>query len=247
MARKNTSNTNPKEWKEMSPGEKTTAVGVIVVVAIVMFWIGSALFGGGQNEESGDQELAAQNSETSIGKTAKSPYGLMVDRIRALISSKEAFDTGSYAEGDIPLGEYAFIPFSGSGKYYSEEDSAGNIIDNENFDSFGYVYVHGTGNIETESLLIKTSAFKMLKVKSAKEVYEILNKVKKYQGAGLYKVGTDIEPGKYTIKSYGEGYFAVMSGPVGNNEIINNDNFNGRRSVEVKIDQYLQVTTGEIE
>ena len=43
----------------------------------------------------------------------------------------------------------------GSRAYYSEEDSAGNIIDNENFDSFGNVKVHAAGNLTTRGVLIR--------------------------------------------------------------------------------------------
>lgn len=43
----------------------------------------------------------------------------------------------------------------------------------------------------------------------------------------------DIPAAEYVIESYDEGYVAIMSSPVGNNEIINNKIFNGRYQVNV--------------
>lgn len=54
-------------------------------------------------------------------------------------------------------------------------------MDNENFDSFGYVYVRGAGNIQTRGVLIRVDAFEKLGVKSAKEIYEQLNDATDYK------------------------------------------------------------------
>lgn len=197
------------------------------------------------------EEEAAKKAEEEAAKKAaeeakKTPQEKMIEKVTGLMSSKQAFDAGSYIKGDIPEGEYAFISFTEDGKYYSEKDPAGNIIDNENFDSFGYVYVHDSGNLETRGVLISTSAFSTLGVSSAKEIYEILNNVQDYKDAGWYKVGVDIQPGKYVIESYGEGYVAIMGGPVGKNDIIDNEIFNGRYSVNVTNGQYLKISRGKI-
>ena len=170
----------------------------------------------------------------------------MVQDIIPLIDSKLAFDTGSYIQGDIPPGDYAFISFDGSGKYYVEKDNAGNIIDNENFDSFGYVHVHGVGNIQTKGVLINISAFEQLGVTSAKEIYEKMNDFQNYQQSAYYKVGIDIPSGTYVLESYGSGYVAIMSGPVGKSDIIDNENFDGRYSVTVTDGQYLKVSRANI-
>ncbi|MEM5016256.1 hypothetical protein WKH31_08215 [Metabacillus indicus] len=186
------------------------------------------------------------NEEESVEEEVQTPQQEMFNKISELIDSKKAFDTGSYIKGEIPKGEYAFISFDGSGKYYSETDAAGNIIDNENFDSFGYVFVHGVGNIETEGALINISAINSLGVGSAKEIYQILNGVEDYKDSAWYKIGTDLQPGQYVIESYGEGYVAVMAGPVGKSDIIDNENFNGKHMVTVSKGQYLQVSGGTI-
>lgn len=167
----------------------------------------------------------------------------MIKSILELVKEGLAYDTGSYIKGDVTPGEYAFIKFNGSGSYYSEEDAAGNIIDNENFDSFGYVKVHGAGNIETRGILVSTSVFERLNVTGAKQLYEIINNQRDYNQGGYYKVGADIEPGQYVLESFGgRGYYAVMTGPVGDSDIVKNDNYNGRASVTLGIGQYLTIS-----
>ncbi len=58
----------------------------------------------------------------------------------------------------------------------------------------------------------------------------------------MYKVGIDIEAGRYILESLGSGYYAVLTGPVGNNDIVDNDNFNGKATVTIKNGQYLQLS-----
>lgn len=166
----------------------------------------------------------------------------MMSEVIGLIDEGHAFDTGSYIKGEIPKGEYAFITFNGDSEYYVEKDDSGNIIDNENFDSFGYVQVHEAGNIEVGGFLINEEGLKELDVTGAKELYEVINEKENFVDAGYYKVGIDIEPGEYVVESYGEGYVAVMSGPVGNSEIIDNNNFNGKYSVNLKDGEYLNIS-----
>ena len=158
-----------------------------------------------------------------------------------LFDEKLAFDTGNYIEAEIPSGEYAFVKFDGSGSYYSEEDAAGNIIDNENFSSFGYVKVYSHGNLETQGALVNITAFDKLGVKGAKELYEILNDKKDWNQSGFYKVGYDLEPGKYVVESTGSGYWAILTGPVGSNDIVKNDNFNGKAKINLSKGQYLEL------
>lgn len=169
----------------------------------------------------------------------------MIANIVSLMDDKLAFDAGDYVKGDIPQGEYAFVRF-GSGQYYSEEDAAGNIIDNENFASFGYVKVHGVGDIKTKGVLVNITALETLGVSGAKELYEIINNQKDYNQGGMYKIGFDLDAGTYIVESIGRGYYAVLTGPVGNNKIVKNDNFDGRKTVTVKNGQYLQISRSQI-
>lgn len=175
-----------------------------------------------------------------------SPQQKMVNAVTALFDQKLAFDTGSYIAGDIPKGEYAFIRFDGSGQYYSEENQNGEIVDNENFDSFGYVYVHQVGNISNDGLLINVNALSGLGVAGAKELYEVINNKTNYSDAGWYKVGVDLPSGQYVAESYGNGYVAVLSGPVGKNEIFDNEIFEGKYSFKVSDGQYVNISNALI-
>src|SRR5699024_6447434 len=138
------------------------------------------------------------------------------------------------------------VSLSSGGDYYSEEDTSGNIIDNQNFDSFGYVKVHEKGNIKTNGVLVSVDSLEELDVSGAKELYEILNELEDYDESGYYKAGTDIEAGEYVVESYGSGYVAVMSGPVGNSNIINNQDFEGRYSVNVNEGDYVKLSRAYI-
>lgn len=230
---------------------KIQKISLIVTFTIIIICVICLLISGCSKKASVPSNSSYYDSDkTNIGTTTKAKElteaDMMLVKIVGLMDDKLAFDTGDYIKGDIPAGEYAFVKFSGSGSYYEEEDAAGNIIDNENFDSFGYVKVFGVGNITTKGVLINISAFEQLGVSSAKEIYEILNDQINYNQAGYYKVGVDIQPGKYTIESIGSGYYAIMAGPVGNSDIIDNDNFSGRTEVYVREGQYLDVSRAQI-
>lgn len=204
----------------------------------------------GQDEvnETEDEQIETEEEEEPVIEEVVelTPKQEIFSKIVDLIDEGLAFDTGSYIKGDIPKGEYAFVTFEESGNYYSEEDSAGDIIDNENFSSFGYVQVHEAGNIKTKGALVKIEALEQLGVSGAKELYEVMNELENYTDSGWYKVGIDIEPGEYIFESYGSGYFAVMTGPVGNNDIVRNDNFEGRTSATVQEGQYLKLSKAYI-
>ena len=201
-------------------------------------------------EEKPKKEAAAKEEDkeeiTKEPEEETTPKEKMINDILQLVESKQAFDTGSYTKGDIPQGEYAFITFNGSGQYYSEEDPSGNIIDNENFDTFGYVFVHGVGNIQTRGILVNPASFEVLGVTSAKQIYEILNDVTGHKDSGVYKIGVDLPPGQYTLESYGEGYVEINTGAIGNGEIIDNEIFNGKYSVTVSEGQYLKISRSYI-
>ena len=197
--------------------------------------------------ETTDNNTSKNNVETSgYEETTPAPKKELTEREKMILKVSElmdkdlAFDVGSYIMGDIPKGEYAFIGINSS-KYYCEEDAAGNIIDNENFQSFGYVYVHGLGNVETRGVLVSVNAFAELGVTGAKQLYEIINEQPNYTQSGMYKIGVDIPAGIYTVESIGNGYFALLTGPVGNNDIIDNDNFTGRKQVSTSNGQYLEL------
>ena len=113
-------------------------------------------------------------------------------------------------------------------KKYEEELKKLSSLDYENFDSFGYVKVHAAGNLTTRGVLISINAFEKLEVSGAKQIYEILNNQTDYHDGGYYKVGVDIPAGQYVLESYGSGYWAVMTGPVGSSDIVDNEKKNLR-------------------
>ena len=161
-----------------------------------------------------------------------------------LVERGLAFRPGSYAKGSIPSAEYAFI--SKAGGYYSETVN-GDILDNENFESFGYVFVHGLGDIKTGGVLVSLEALRELGYSGAKDAYEAVTQQSNYSFSGHYRVGTDIPAGSYTLRSAGRGYAEVNIGPVGNGDIVSNDNFNGTKSVRAKAGQYLKLSRVSID
>lgn len=216
---------------------------LVLVMAFVITGCSSTESNNNDYNKNNSNNNSTQEKETKKELTESQK---MIVKIYSLFDEKLAFDTGSYIQGDIPSGEYAFIKFNGSGSYYCEKDAAGNIVDNENFDSFGYVKVHSVGNLETRGVLINTSAFEKLGVKGAKEIYEILNEQQNWNQSGYYKVGVDIEPGRYIVESIGSGYWAIMTGPVSSSDIVDNDNFSGRASINLTNNQYLNLSRATI-
>lgn len=183
------------------------------------------------------ENVAQQDAAISTSKPAeKSKFDLLVEQ-------KKIFLPGDYAQGSIPKGEYIFI--SDRGGYYGEERD-GQIIDNANFESFGYVYNHAIGDIKSHGLLVSQEALKELGFAGAKAIYELITKQTDYNFSGHYKVGTDIPAGRYIIESAGQGYVEINKGPVGKGEILNNDNFNGSKSINLRNGQYLQLTRASI-
>ena len=212
------------------------AVAVLVSIGII-----AAVSGLGQSTPADSQGQPETQSVSEL-----SPKDKMRQQLNQMVSNGTIFGPGSYAKGDIPAGEYVFMPMSDDGSYYSEEDEAGSIIDNENFDSFGYVYVHGAGNISVDGALIPLSTLNQLDADSPREIYGLIKEKGNYMDSGYYKIGTDLLAGEYTIQSYGEGYVEVASGPVGNGQIVDNEIVNGSHSVVVTDGQYLKVSRGFI-
>ena len=180
---------------------------------------------------------------------APDPRQAMLTDLVALIGNGPVYDTGNYIAGSIPAGEYAFIPLDTDRSHsYSEDDPNDEILDNELFASFGYVHVWGTGNLTTEGILIAPSAFTDLGVTGAKQLWAILNNMPEtYSSEGMYRIGTDLPAGKYTLTGSDDGgYASVNSGPVGNGDIINNEIFFGQWQITVKDGQYLELSRASL-
>ena len=223
--------------------KKLTTFLLILLLAILTACGNNESSSGGIDSEKLDQIIEEDLTPKIEIPETKFEISGVLDRI---VESGLGYGPGSYIKGDIPQGEYAFIPTDKNRKYYAEKDSEDNIIDNENFDSFGYVFVHEIGNIETDGYLVSLEALEQNGYSGVKELYEEVNNLEEYSDSAYYKVGKDIPQGQYIVESYNRGYVAVMSGPIGKNDIIDNDNFNGRYSVNVLDGQYLKVSGGYI-
>lgn len=228
----------------------------VLILAVVFILAGCDQYANSGLEDSSSNTEPSYSAESTDAESTDaeaeepeetSPADEALADLSTLIDSGDAFDAGDYAPGDIPTGEYAFIPFDGSSEYFGEETTSGDILDNENFDSFGYVYVSGKGNVKTGGALVNPKDFKTLGVNSAKELYEVINDESDYKGSAMYKVGVDIKAGSHTVKSDGDAYYSVLSGPVGKGDIVNNDNFSGKRGVNVSNGQYLNLSRASLE
>ncbi|WP_349430226.1 hypothetical protein [Weissella confusa] len=190
------------------------------------------------HDEVQDTTLTSSSSSESVVKEET-----IEDKVSNLIKQGKAFGPRSYTAGQVPAGEYVFVATKyGASKYYSEDDAAGEIIDNENFSSFGYVQVHATGNLTTRGTLVNVDSLGELGVSGAKELYEKLNDKQNYNGPGMYKIGVDLPAGMHTVSSTGSAYVAVVTGPVGNSDIVDNENFNGDYAVNLADGQYLEMS-----
>ena len=204
----------------------------------------------------GEQQAATENSGTNESESPeKTPdpvivkYEELLSSLSELIEEGKAFDIKDYTKGEIPVGEYAYI-MRGSTGYYSEEDADGNIIDEKSFDSFGYVYVNGLGNIKTKGMLVSVEAFEVLGVSGAREMYEVINDIFRYRQSGMYKVGFDLPAGDYSLESLfdRDAYYGILSAPVGSigTRIMEDDSFRGSKTISVSDGQYLTLDSAMI-
>ncbi len=69
-----------------------------------------------------------------------------------------------------------------------------------------------------------------------------MNNQSNWNQSGYYKVGIDIDPERYVVESIGSGYWSIMTGPVSASNIVDNDNFNGRASINLSNGQYLKLS-----
>lgn len=210
-------------------------VGLLVGIAAIVYLA--------SDDNSNTQHTLGSQDITPTTKADEPQDTEAAKIIRELESQREFFKPGSYAEGDIPKGEYAFVSPQGG---YFEEKRAGEILANQNFASFGYVYVNGIGDVTAHGFLIKADRLPVLGFSGAKAAYEAVSKTADHTYSGYYHVGRDIQPGTYIVESTGEAYISVNSGPVGKSEILNNDNFNGSKTVRLRDGQYLELNRASI-
>ncbi|WP_257827219.1 hypothetical protein [Burkholderia glumae] len=208
----------------------------------------AALFGCNRNAdtlptsaEKASTQAVTNEQSNAASVSAESPQ--QPTMMQELVSARLAFEPGSYAKGTVPKGEYAYV---GKSEGYFGEEINGHIIDNQIFPSFGYVFVQGVGDIKTAGYLLSPVALKKLGYKSASEVFRSLTGQDAYNLSGMYKVGVDLPAGNYIIESTGTAYVSVNTGPVGNGEIVWNDNFHGTKSANLTNGQYIELNNASI-
>src|SRR3546814_2316255 len=93
-----------KQWKALPKGVKATfkAIGVIIVLFILI-----GIFTPSDEKKDQNSSQASETTQTTQETKKEEPkpktaQEVMFEKVSGLITSKEAFDTGSYIKGDIP-------------------------------------------------------------------------------------------------------------------------------------------------
>lgn len=141
--------------------------------------------------------------------------------------SEEEYSSGQYKVGtDIPEGEY--ILFSDSGKGYfcvSSDSNADDIIFNDNFKYNSIITINDGEYLELSRCY--AVSFDEVEELSTKEI------------GSMYKVGVHIPSGEYQLDANDDrGYYCIYSDSR-HDDIIANDNFEGKCYVTVTDGQYL--------
>lgn len=174
-----------------------------------------------------------QNSTSNNSSTASSSQQNKVD-------DSKYVKAGMYKVGaDLPAGEYLMYA-SGSAYFEVASDSKGtldSIVANDNFTSTRYITVENDQYLEIKNA-------KMLLSSKAEPQKPTNGEYKN----GMYKVGTDIQPGEYKVAAVsGSGYFEVDSDSYESlDSIVSNDNFQGEKYVTISSGQYLKLSNAKV-
>lgn len=197
-----------------------------IVVVVVIIAINS---GGGNNNNTATNPESTQNT----GNATPTP------------KEKDIWTkAGMYKVGeDISVGEYLLMADSSVPAYFQvSKDSTGSlnsIISNDNFEGSRYV------------TLVKDQYFELRNAKFVTIDKAPIQEPKDgVYGPGMYKVGRDVEPGEYKLKSQAGAmaYFEVAKDSKGSlDSIIANDNFDTEKYVTIKENQYLKLNSCQLE
>ena len=144
-------------------------------------------------------------------------------------SSLHKYENSTYKVGsDMPAGEYVIFATDGSGYFCLSSDSSGNsIIANDNFDYNSIITIE-------EGEYLKLSRCYAEPISSAGDINT--------KGPAMYKIGKHLKSGEYKLEAIGSsGYYCVYSDNK-QNEIYDNDNFDGTTYVYVSDGQYLKLS-----
>ena len=228
-------------WAKKKTRGKTCLYLAAMVVCI-------AIAGGGNNTSSVSKSPVATDSQVSSSSSKDSDLKKSDATSSASSHSSSAPVTKSYKDGmykigkDIKAGEYVIVPSSKVSGYFSlSSDSSGSfdsIIANDNFDGRRYVTLE-----DGQYLTLQRGI--MYDLSSAPAVDASGNTLSE----GMYKVGQDIQPGEYKIKSIDStsAYMQVTSNSTHNmDSIVTNDNFSGEKYISVSNGQYLTIVRAQL-
>lgn len=142
-------------------------------------------------------------------------------------SSLHKYENSTYKIGDtMPEGEYVLFATSGNGYFELSSDSSGNsIICNENFDYNSIITVYNGEYLKLNRCYAEP-------IDSAGNVSTT--------GTGMFKIGKHLKAGEYKLEANGSysGYYCIY-GDDRQDDIVDNDNFEGTAYVTVRNGQYL--------
>ncbi|KZL94384.1 hypothetical protein [Clostridium magnum] len=197
------------------------------LLAIIILGATSLATGCGNEKSANSSTTASSNTaDTKTKETAPAP-------------KDDSIKEGMYKVGtDIQPGEYV-VTSDTSGYVEVTKDSTGSldsIVMNENIQGRVYVTI-ASGQYFT------TKNAKTYPADKAPKVTPTDNKL----SSGQYKVGVDIQPGEYKVRSSNGGYVEVSkSSKHGMGDIVSNDNFTGDKYITIAAGQYITIRNGDI-
>ncbi len=133
---------------------------------------------------------------------------------------------------DMPAGEYVLFAISDSGYFCLSSDSTGNsIICNDNFDYNSIISVK-------EGEYLELSRCYAEPISSAGTIST--------SGSGMFKIGKHLSAGEYKLEATGSSGYYCVYGDDRQDDIVNNDNFEGTAYVSVREGQYLLLSRCKI-
>lgn len=192
---------NGDTYVEVKPWYKRWWVWVLAII-VLLFIIGSAS-GGSDNSSS---SKSSSSSKTSSAQTFKKNT-----------AEKVTLGSGSFTVGkDLKPGRYVVTATSGSGNFTNKSGSINVILGANEDDDLGQVTSYTVDLHKGEKIKLDGIDQVLFTPTPSKRSY------KTELTAGAWKVGTDIKPGRYTIKPvHGSGNLTTDDGEV--NEILGKD------------------------
>ena len=206
-----------------------------ILTGILVLLIIGAIGGGSEDKTPSTEQASSGKTDTEVSNQNKNEKNN-----EEPVEETFKLGPGHYKVGE-DLEEGLYLALSQSGFSYLEvsKDSSGeldSIISNDNFSTNRYIYV-------SDGQYLKLQDAELVKHKETQLDMSDPSNLKD----GMYKVGVDIKPGEYKVKSDSLGYVEVSKNAKGVlSSIISNDNFEGEKYVTVKKGQYLKLNGAEL-